>query len=134
MNTSLRASLAHQVRWMRSTRFSRRSGHVGTGLTYAMPYGLLGMFAGLAGHNAALAGVLLGWAYTNRVIQAIAIGWAVTGDTRALYLSWLYPLRDLTGFLVWCASFMGTEIVWRDERYRLSSDGKMLIQRSREQH
>ena len=46
MNTSLRASLGHQVRWMRSTRFSRRWGHVGTGLTYATPFGLLGLAAG----------------------------------------------------------------------------------------
>src|SRR5262249_3589886 len=131
MNTSLRASLAHQVRWMRSTRFSRQSGHIGTGLSYAMPFGLIGLAAGVAAHDWGLAMLLLGVSYANRVTQAIAIGWGVVGDQRALYLSWLYPLRDLTGFFVWCASFAGREIVWRNERYQLSAGGKMLIQRPR---
>ncbi len=134
MNTSLGASVAHQVRWMRSARFSRRAGHAGTGLTYAMPFGLLGLGAGLAAHSLQLAVVLLGWAYVNRVILAIATGWGVMGDIQSLRLCWLYPVRDLMGFFVWCASFTGSEIVWRNERYRLLRDGKMLIQRdAREQ-
>jgi hypothetical protein len=32
----------------------------------------------------------------------------------------------LTGFLVWCASFLSREIVWRDQRYRLVTDGRMV--------
>jgi ceramide glucosyltransferase len=120
MNTTAASSLAHQVRWMRSTRFSRSAGHIGAGLTYAMPFGLLGLGAGPAGI------ALFAWAYLNRVVQAIAIGWGVLGDRRSLYLSWLYPVRDLTGFFVWCASFAGSEIVWRNERYRLVTDGKMV--------
>lgn len=129
MNTSMGASITHQVRWMRSTRFSRRAGHLGTGLTYAMPFGLLGMVAGMAAHNWFLAAALLGWGYVNRVIQAVALGWGVLSDSESLRLCWLYPLRDLMGFFVWCASFAGNEIVWRNERYRLASDGKMFIQR-----
>jgi hypothetical protein len=37
----------------------------------------------------------------------------VIKDPQPLSLSWLYPIRDLTGFLVWCASFFGSEIVYR---------------------
>jgi ceramide glucosyltransferase len=129
MNTSLHASLAHQVRWMRSTRFSRPAGHVGTGLTYAMPFGLLGVIAGGLNGNWRFAAASMGWAYINRVIQAFAIGWGVIGDAKARRYCWLYPIRDLMGFFVWCASFAGNEIVWRNERYRLVSGGKMLIQR-----
>jgi len=126
MNTSLRASLGHQVRWMRSTRFSRRWGHVGTGLTYATPFGLLGLVAGAASHSWQVGFVLFGWAVLSRMIQAVAIGWRVIGDAASLRLCWLYPLRDLMGFFVWCASFMGSEIVWRNERYRLITGGKMV--------
>src|SRR5437667_2865939 len=61
MNTSMMASLTHQVRWMRSTRFSRSAGHVGTGLTYAMPFALLGLAAGTLAHNWILAAGLFGW-------------------------------------------------------------------------
>jgi len=126
MNTSAASSLAHQVRWMRSTRFSRHAGHVGTGLTYAMPFGLIGLFAGTAAYGLPLGITLFGWAFFNRVVQAIAIGWGVLGDWRSLWLSWLYPLRDLMGFFVWCASFAGNEVIWRNERYRLVTDGKMV--------
>jgi ceramide glucosyltransferase len=126
MNTSFRASLTHQIRWMRSTRFSRSAGHVGTGLTYAMPFGLLGLTAGFLGHAPELGVALFAVAYMNRVIQAIATGWNVVGDRESLRLCWLYPLRDFMGFIVWCCSFTGSEIVWRNERYRLVADGKMV--------
>jgi ceramide glucosyltransferase len=126
MNTSFRASLTHQIRWMRSTRFSRSAGHVGTGLTYAMPFGLLGLIAGVFGKTPELGVALFAATYLNRVIQAVATGWNVVGDRASLRLCWLYPLRDLMGFIVWCCSFAGREIVWRNERYRLVADGKMV--------
>jgi ceramide glucosyltransferase len=126
MNTSARASLAHQVRWMRSTRFSRHAGHLGTGLTYAMPFGLLALFTGTALYGSPVGGILLGWAILNRMLQSVAIGWAVTGDPEAVRFCWLYPVRDLLGFFVWCASFTGDKITWRNQRYRLVTDGKMV--------
>ena len=124
-STAAKPSLAHQVRWMRSTRFSRPAGHAGTGLTYAMPFGLLGLAAGWSTHHWGLGIALFGWAFLNRVVQSIAAGWGVLGDTQALRLCWLYPVRDLLGFFVWCASYAGTEIVWRGTRYQLSKGGKM---------
>src|SRR5205823_13042517 len=48
LNRSARASLLHQVRWMKSTRFSRPLGHLGSMMTFAMPFGVLGMAAGFA--------------------------------------------------------------------------------------
>src|SRR5881397_729995 len=126
MNISAGASLTHQVRWMRSTRFSRHAGHIATGLAYAMPFGLLGLFTGTAVYGFATGGILLGWACLNRMLQSVAIGWAVIGDPQALRFCWLYPLRDLLGFFVWCASFTGDKITWRNQRYRLVTDGKMV--------
>ncbi len=126
MNTSARSSLAHQIRWMRSTRFSRHAGHIGTGLTYAIPFGLLGLVCGAAMQNWQVAAGLFTWAFLNRTVQAIAIGWRVAGDRNCLRLSWLYPLRDLMGFFVWCSSFVGSEITWRHQRYRLIEGGKMV--------
>ena len=129
MNTSARSSLTHQVRWMRSTRFSRQAGHIGTGLTYAMPFGLLGFFAATSLYNWQVGLALFAWAFFNRAVQAIAAGWWVIGDRNSLWLSWLYPLRDLLGFFVWCASFAGNEITWRNDRYELIADGKMVRKR-----
>jgi ceramide glucosyltransferase len=126
LNRSARLSLLHQLRWMKSSRFSRRLGHIGTGLTFAMPFGLLGLVGGWISGNWALGLSLLGIAFTNRVVQALVVGWGVTGDRHSALYSWLYPVRDLLGFILWCGSFSGSEIVWRGERYRLVSGGRML--------
>lgn len=126
LNRTGRDSLLHQLRWMKSSRFSRRLGHVGTGLTFAMPFGLLGLVAGWLAGNWALGLGLLGVAFGNRVIQALAVGWGVTRDRYSAFYCWLYPLRDLLGFMLWCGSFSGSEIVWRGERYQLVSGGRMV--------
>jgi ceramide glucosyltransferase len=125
MNTSMRASVLHQVRWMRSTRFSRPAGHAGTGLTYAMPFGFLGFLAGWTIHNPYLAAGLLLWAFLNRVVQCVVCGRGVVDDPNALRLAWVYPMRDLLGFFVWCASYFGRGITWRGEYYLLGPKGKM---------
>ena len=120
-----RDSVAHQVRWMKSTRFSRPKGHFGTALTFAMPFGILSLIGGLLMHNA-LAGVaVLAAAFLNRVILSVATGWVVVRDRRSLTCCWLYPLRDLMGFFFWIASYSGRTVVWRGELYRLSYGGKM---------
>jgi ceramide glucosyltransferase len=106
------ASLQHQVRWMKSTRFSRPKGHIGTGLTFAMPFGLLGLMAGVAMGNPLLGLALLLYAALNRMMEAMLAGWGV--------------VRDPLGFFLWCASFFNTSIVWRGERYQLQVGGKMV--------
>jgi ceramide glucosyltransferase len=125
VNHSFRASIAHQMRWMRSTRFSRPWGHIGTGLTFAMPFGLLG-FAAAAWLGYSQAAVALAcWAAANRVAQCLVAGWGALRDRACVRYCWLYPLRDLAGFFVWCGSFLGTGIVWRGERYDLAAGGRL---------
>ena len=111
---------------MRSTRFSRPKGHLGTVLTYAMPYGVLGWIAGLASGNAALGWGLLGAAFLNRVIQSIVAGYLVAGDRKALTHAFLYPIRDVLGAFLWMGSYLSAKIDWRGETYRLSTGGLML--------
>lgn len=126
VNRSARESLLHQLRWMRSSRFSRRVGHAATGMSFAMQFGLLGLFAGWMSGSWVLGLALLGAAFVNRVLQALVVGWGVTRDSRSALFCWLYPLRDTLGFFFWCASYMGSEIVWRGERYRMVSGGRMI--------
>ncbi|HLX76421.1 MAG TPA: bacteriohopanetetrol glucosamine biosynthesis glycosyltransferase HpnI [Terriglobales bacterium] len=120
------ASLQHQVRWMKSTRFSRPKGHIGTGLTFAMPFGLMGLAAGLALGDPLLGLALFLFAALNRMAEALLAGWGVVKDPLARRYFWLYPARDLLGFFLWCASFASTSIVWRGERYELQMGGKMV--------
>lgn len=126
LNRSGRESLLHQLRWMKSSRFSRRLGHIGTGLTFAMPFGVLALARGWMSGNWALGLGLLSIAIANRVVQALVVGWGITRDRDSLLYCWVYPLRDLLGFILWCGSFSGSEIVWRGERYGLVSGGRMV--------
>ena len=128
---SLKRTLGDQLRWMKSTRFSRPLGHVGTGLTYAVPFGGLGLIAGAATGRLALGIGLFVVAVANRVVQSIAVGWGIVGDRRALYLSWLYPVRDFLGFLTWLGSFSSRNFFWRGETYRFSKGGRIIPQNRR---
>jgi ceramide glucosyltransferase len=125
LNRDFKHSILHQLRWMKSTRFSRPGGHLGTVLTFAMPFGLLGFLAGLDLHRLVLGAALLAWAVLNRLVLSIAAGWAAVRDSNSLKHCWLYPLRDLMGFLFWLASYQNSEVVWRGKRYRLHSGGEM---------
>jgi ceramide glucosyltransferase len=126
LNQRLSDSLLHQVRWMKSTRFSRPRGHIGTGLTFAVPFGLLGAFAAASLGMPVLAITLLGYALLNRMAEALIAGRMVVRDPLTLRFFWLYPARDLLGFFLWCASFIGTRVCWRGETYRLEHGGKMV--------
>ena len=66
-------------------------------------------------------------AYANRVILSLVAGRGVVNDHRAVRYAWLYPLRDLMGFLFWCVSYTGRTIVWRGDRYRLEGCGRMVL-------
>lgn len=122
----LMRTLGDQLRWMKSTRYSRRWGHVGTGLTFAMPFGILGFVAAAVLGNVPLAAALLAWALANRVIQSLAVGWGLLHDRNAVSRCWLYPLRDLQGFVVWAASFLSNKFYWRGENYHFTEDGKIV--------
>jgi ceramide glucosyltransferase len=129
---SFQRTFGDQLRWMKSTRFSRPLGHVGSGLTYAVPFGLLALLLGLGHQHRIHAGVaLLAMAWLNRMLLALVVGWGILRDPRSLWLCWLYPLRDLLGFCTWVASFTGNKFLWRGEPYQFGQDGRITpVQRS----
>jgi ceramide glucosyltransferase len=123
-----RRTIGDQLRWMKSTRHSRPWGHIGTGLTFAMPFGILGLLSAAALGHLSLGLGLLAAAFFNRVIQCLAVGWGLLRDLQALRLCWLYPVRDLQGFFVWAASFASHDFYWRGEIYRFTKDGRIIAQ------
>jgi ceramide glucosyltransferase len=128
MPRSFRETFGDQLRWMKSTRYSRPKGHIGTGLTFAMPFGILGWIAAAALGHPRLGAALLAWAFLNRTAQCLTVGWGVLRDRRALALCWLYPLRDLLGFCTWAGSFVSRTFFWRGETYLFSDGGKIIPQ------
>ena len=125
INAKFAASMAHQVRWMKSTRFSRPKGHFGTALTFAMPYALLALIAGFASGRPLLGVALFALGVASRLALALGVGRTVVGDRSWFSLLVLYPVRDLMGYLFWAASYGSSKIVWRGKLFRLKPGGKM---------
>jgi ceramide glucosyltransferase len=125
INSSFWPSMKHQVRWMKSTRFSRPKGHFGTALTFSVPFGLLACAAAAGMGHPWLGLALLGWSVATRLALALAVGRAVVRDRSWFGLLVLYPLRDLMGFCFWAASYWGNRILWRGRVFELLPGGKM---------
>ena len=121
----------NQLRWAKSTRYSRPRGHLGSALVFAVPFGLLGLLAAAGLGMPALGLILLGAALMNRLIESWLVGWGVVRDRVALTQVWMYPLRDLLGFVVWVASYAGASSVWRDSKYELRGD-KIVLRKNAE--
>ncbi len=126
LNTSFVDSQKHQIRWMKSTRFSRPKGHLGTCLTFSVPFGLLAAAAAWAMGDHQLALSLLAFSVGSRAALAALVGAVVVRDRHVLRTSLLYPVRDLFGFFYWAASYGNNEIVWRNQIYRLAPGGLMV--------
>ena len=123
-DTPFGLSFRNQLRWMQSTRRSRPLGHMGSGLTFAMPFGLLGLAWGLLSGHALLGVVWLAGTVLNRWLQAGAVlqvmrdeGWA-----RGMLL---YPLRDLLGSVLWLGSYGGDKFYYRGKIYTLKGGGRV---------
>ncbi len=116
-----------QVRWAAGTRRSRPLGHLGTGLVFAVPYGILALLAGAMLGHAGLGAAVLAWSIVNRMVEAQAIGWGVVRDRACLRKPWLYVVRDTLGFAVWVASYLKRRITWRNGRFELADDGRVRM-------
>jgi ceramide glucosyltransferase len=125
LNSSFLPSVLHQIRWMKSTRFSRPKGHMGTALTFGMPYGLLAAGIAVGLHRPLLGGLLLIWTWASRVALGALVGSQVVEEPRVWRSALLYPLRDLLGSCYWVASYVSNQVRWRGEVYNLLQDGFM---------
>lgn len=123
-DTPFGLSFRNQLRWMQSTRRSRPWGHLGSGLTFAMPFGLLGLLWGLLSGHAVLGLVWLSWVIVQRWFQAGAI-LRVMGDPDWVRGTVIYPVRDLLGGLLWLGSYGGDRFYYRGKIYRLMNGGKV---------
>jgi ceramide glucosyltransferase len=125
LNGTFSNSIKHQIRWMKSTRFSRPKGHFGTALTFALPFGLIAALGAWSIGKPILALSLLAYSIVARVIMAAVIGKMVVEERDWLRTALLYPLRDLLGFCYWAASYTSSKILWRGQVYRLTEGGLM---------
>ena len=115
-------SFRNQLRWMQSTRRSRPWGHFGSGLTFAVPYGLMGLAWGLLAGRPGLGALWLLAAVTNRWVQASTV-LRVLGERDWVRGAAIYPLRDALGSVLWACSYLGENFYYRGKIYRLKQGG-----------
>ncbi|HTW48153.1 MAG TPA: bacteriohopanetetrol glucosamine biosynthesis glycosyltransferase HpnI [Acidobacteriaceae bacterium] len=115
---TLSGYLAHQLRWARGIRDSRRAGYIGLVFTFGLSWAILNTIAsGFALDSLAL----LSLACLARVTTALAVGLGLLADRQVLRDLWLLPLRDLAAMGVWVWSFAGNTITWRGETFTLEN-------------
>ena len=118
-------SMKHQVRWMKSTRFSRPKGHLGTALTFGVPFGVMAWAGALLLDMPVLAWCALLGSVLGRSVQAWVVGKYVVQERRIWMAMMLFPLRDFVGPLIWGLSYASNRIQWRGEIYELLDGGRM---------
>ena len=113
-----RALIQNQVRAARTIRMINPKGYAGSIIAhpaaFAIPATLLGGAHGVP---------LLLLALAGRLVLCLSVERAFSLQ-RQTY--WLLPFYDLLFLLVYGASFFGSGISWRGERYRLKSDGTLV--------
>jgi len=120
-NYSFRDFWQHQMRWARNIKDRRIAQYFGLAVTFALPWGVLGV---IAAPRAWWTWAALGVVALTRWAAAIAIGIRVLRGRQVVSDLWLIPARDFVALCVWIASFFGNTVVWREERFRLR-DGKL---------
>jgi ceramide glucosyltransferase len=109
---------AHRLRWVRSTRRSRRLGYIGQLLTHPLPLALI---------VCALAPAWWPALVTAAAFRGLA-AWSTSRWILHARPRWhLVILQDILSFAFWLAGFFGNTIVWRGRRYYLHSDGRFEL-------
>jgi len=115
---SLRSSISHRLRWLRSTRRSRPFGYIGQIFTHPLPFALLLWILHPAWWPALPVVCIL------RELAA----WSTCAWILDIRPRWhLLAAEDFLRFFFWLAGFFGNTIVWRGRRYYLHPDGRFEL-------
>jgi len=127
LKCGFKKTIEHQLSWMRSTRFSRPMGHLGTVLTFSVPFGLLAFLASIPLHLMGWGASLLLFTLLLKIVQSIVVGGLVIRSRPSVTLSFLYPLRDLLGFFLWVASYASNKLHWHGRIFILEKGGTIHL-------
>ncbi|HEY5409830.1 MAG TPA: bacteriohopanetetrol glucosamine biosynthesis glycosyltransferase HpnI [Caulobacteraceae bacterium] len=107
--------LAHEMRWAVTVRMIDPAGHIGSVVTHALAWALIGT-ALLAGAPIALAALAV--ALASRLWLKARIDRAAGASSGSAILM---PIRDIMSFAIYCGSLFASAVYWRGERFRVSS-------------
>ena len=107
----------HELRWTRTIRMVNPLGHLGSGITFAVPLALIAM--GLLDFSMpALA--ILGMAGAARLFLKARIDSVFGIDAGP---AWLLPVRDMLSFAIFLTSLFGETVHWRGSRFSIEATG-----------
>ena len=112
---SLREVVAHEMRWAVTIRMIDPLGHLGSAITHALAWSLIG--AGLLG-GAPIGWIAVALALISRLWLKARIDRAAGASSG---LAILLPLRDIMSFAIFFGSLFARAVYWRGERFRVSS-------------
>lgn len=107
---------AHQLRWARAVRDSRRGGYFGLIFTYGLAWATLNLVA--SGFNL-FSVALFSLVWLARIAMALGVGVGVLGDRQVMRYLWMLLPRDLIALGIWAWSYASDTVIWRGERFRL---------------
>lgn len=119
---SVKAYLAHQLRWARTYRVCRPKGYLAYGITHALTFSTIYFLAsGLApgAWGLLVATLLLRWA-----LASFADRLCLNGELPAAAFL-LLPLKDFLAFGLWLLSFLGRRVTWQNTPFKVTPDGKL---------
>jgi ceramide glucosyltransferase len=120
-------TIEHQLSWMRSTRFSRPMGHLGTVLTFSVPFGFLSWLGGVLAGWPLLGLALFLFTVALKTTHSMLVGGMAVGSRSAVLLGFHYPLRDLIGFFLWAASYGSNKLHWHGRVFELEPGGTIHL-------
>ncbi len=109
----------HQVRWARTIRLSggAGAGYAGLPITCASLWAAIAALAGLWWIALPLLAI--------RFAMALVCGGLLLGSADVWKFWYAVPVRDLAGVAVWAAGLFGKTVIWRDQRLKLDSQGRI---------
>lgn len=123
---SLRDSFHHQLRWARTQRNCRPAGYVGTVVTFGTVWAGLGLLGWCIAPEFRLVGILALVVLGVRMATATVLSHGFLRSPLPCASLLLVPLTDLFSFVIWCASLGGHTVRWREYRFRVQKDGRMV--------
>ncbi len=120
---SLRQYLAHQLRWARTYRVCRPGGYLAYGITHALVYSLACFF--LSGGAPAALGLVAATLALRAAVAYFSEHRCLKGHLTLKAIA-LLPLKDVISFSLWLLSFLGGGVTWKDRRYRITPEGKLI--------
>jgi ceramide glucosyltransferase len=122
---SLRQYLAHQLRWARTYRVCRPRGYLAYGVTHALVYSVA--FFLTSGGAAAALGLVAATLALRAAVAYFSERRCLEGHLPLKALA-LLPLKDVISFSLWLLSFLGGGVTWKNRRYRVTPEGKLVPQ------